>query len=189
MKCASALARTKIKLWNKLSYDQLRVKYSIPVESLLLRDVGPALSHGGVLDIDGIIGCIIDILTTCAKAIPTSSYRSNKKPYWNKELTALKRIKVKKFNMWKAAGRPRGKDNSLFIEQKVAKNNFGRELRRLSRGYDNEQIVEAATAAQLDHNAFWCIVKRSRTNSGSNINATRNKSKQVVHENMNFKRI
>ena len=73
-------------------------------------------------------------------------------------------------------------NNLLFIEHKSAKKRFAKELRKVSRAYENNKVVEAVSAAQVDRNAFWRIVKRRRNNSGGCINAIRNYEKTVVHD-------
>ena len=180
--CQTTPMRPKMKLWNKLTLDQIEVKYSTPVENMLLLYVEPIMSQSGTIDIDNVLSSIVKTLTTCDKAIPTSRFRSNKRPYWNDKLTMLKKIKVDKFRRWNLADRPRNNDNNTLLEDREAKRNFNRELRRLSNAYENEQVVEAVSAAQIDRNAFWRIVKKSRNSAGNNINAFRNSKKQVFHD-------
>ena len=178
----SSPVRPKIKLWNKITHDQIQVKYSTPVENMLLLYVEPIMLPDSAIDIDNVFSIIVNILTTCDKSIPTSRFRSNKKAYWNDKLTFLKKNKVEKFKIWNLAGRPRNNDNNTLLEHRKAKRLFNKELRRLSYAYENEQIVDAVSAAQIDRNAFWRIVKKSRKSAGNNINCIRNSKKQVTHD-------
>ena len=172
----------KFKKWDKLTPEQLMKKYAKPVETLLLQHVEPKLLNKPTADIDQIITDICTILTSCDKNIPTGSYRPNIKPFWNKNLSMLKSIKVDKYSKWVKAGRPRDKSNILYTEYKVSKVNFGKALRKLSRAYENDKMLDAVSAAQLDRNAFWRIVKRSRKSGVGSINAIRKPDKTVVHD-------
>ena len=114
----SSPVRPKIKFWNKLTHDQIQVKYSTPVENMLLLYVEPIMLQDGAIDIDNVFSIIVNILTTCDKSIPTSRFRSNKKPYWNDKLTFLKKYKVEQFKIWNLAGRPRNNDNNTLLEHR-----------------------------------------------------------------------
>ena len=175
-------AKPKHKLWDKLTREEIFEKYTAPVELLLLKHIEPQLTNFDEVDIDRIISDLSTILLSCASVIPTSSFKPNRKPFWNKTLSNMKKSKVDKFKLWCSAGRPRAEDNLLFIEHKSAKKRFAKELRKVSRAYENNKVVEAVTAAQVDRNAFWRIVKRSRNSSGGCINAIRNYEKNVVHD-------
>ena len=172
----------KNKRWDKLTDVQIFEKYSYPVECLLLQYIEPELTKPGDKDIDQIIQNIVQILSDCSNNIPVNKFRSNRKPYWNKKLTALKQLKINKFRAWVGEGRPMDTSSVSHKEHKEARKAFSKELRRLSRAYENELVSEAVSYAQIDRNAFWRIVKKSRSNAGGCINAIRNKEKIVVHE-------
>ena len=133
-------------------------------------------------DIDLIIDRICSTLLKHYKNIPTLKFRKNQKPFWNEHLSHLKRVKVAKFKLWKDAGRPREDSNCLFTAHKTAKKDFAREIRRVSRSYENEQVLQTIESAEVNRNAFWKIVKRSRNSHGCGINTIRVSKDTVVHE-------
>ena len=113
--------------------------------------------------------------------VTITSYRKNLKPYWNTKLSTLKKIKVERFRIWHSAGRPREKDNPITIAHREAKKCFAKELRRVSRSYENEQILNAVSAAELNRNVFWKVIKKSRNSTCGGINAIRISDEVVVH--------
>ena len=75
------------------------------------------------------------------------------------ELSRLKREKVKKFRNWVQAGRPRGNNNPEWCEHKKARKTFNKELRRVSKEYENEQIKIAINKAEVDRGIFGRCLK------------------------------
>ena len=90
-------------------------------------------------------------------------------------------MKVEKFKAWKAAGRPRGND-PLYISHRLAKKNFRRELRRLSKLYEQQQLNDVVNSIGLDKSFFWRAIKKTRTTPGHKALAIRNPRKTVVHK-------
>ena len=80
---------------------------------------------------------------SAGKAIPTSCFRPHLKPFWNRRLTELKVIKVAKLKKWVSEGRPRVSTSIVWIEHKAAKKAFTREIKRVSKEYENRQMNEA----------------------------------------------
>ena len=177
------IKKRKTRRWDKLSNEHLHARYTYPAEVELAVYILPLFEHvSSDKDVDYIIELIIGILIKYAENIPVTKFRRHLKPFWNKRLTALKKIKVEKFNIWKHAGRPRSREDPLLIEHKAAMKQFSKELRRVSREYENEEVFNAVSAAQTDRNAFWKIVKRSRNSAGGNITAIRISDTEVVHK-------
>ena len=174
--------RRRVKQWSKVAKDELARTYTATVEDRLASLVG-LIQHAGFNEhsIDPMFERVIRILIDSAEAIPECKPRKNSKPFWNDRLKKLKMIKVEKFNQWKQAGRPRESDNPLLCAHKDAKKQFSRELRRVSKLYENEQVLRAVQASEIDRGAFWKMLKKYRDSSGSNVSAIRNKSEKVVY--------
>ena len=144
---ATKVLKGRVIQWSKLSEDDIVRVYTSIVEDKLSVLIGtlPNAKLSGEY-IDTLFDQIIDILTKAANNIPTTKPRKNSKPFWNSKLKELKGIKVKKFNSWKEAGRPRDPDNPVWQEHKVAKKEFSQEIRKVSKQYENEQVVRAVQA-------------------------------------------
>ena len=80
------------------------------------------------------------------------------------------------------AGRPRDGDSLLFAAHQKAKKDFARELRKVSRSYENEQVMQTVRSAEINRNEFWKIVKRSQNSHGGEISAIRVSEDIVVHD-------
>ena len=85
--------QSKIPKWNKVSEVDLKALYTSVVDEKMqniLTFSGQIKSQG---DIDIAIEKITLTLTEASKAIPTSCYRPNLKPFWNAELKDLEAVK------------------------------------------------------------------------------------------------
>ena len=80
------------------------------------------------------------------------------------------------------AGRPRAVDNVTWVEHKKAKREFSKEIRRVSREYENQQILQAVKDAELNKNSFWKVVKKCRNPSTSCVTAIKNDNDKAVYE-------
>ena len=58
---------------------------------------------------------------------------------------------------------------------------FNRETRRVSKSYENEQVINAIHTSEVDKGIFWKMVKGCRSNKLSSIPAIKNKSGKVVY--------
>ena len=92
--------------WDKCSHDHIIQHYEIPV-CLELREVDIILDQQGVPTavIDECMDKIITSLHEGASVIPKSKFATHLKPYWNAELSDLKKAKMMWFNRWKVEGR------------------------------------------------------------------------------------
>ena len=173
----------KTRRWDKLTPQAIHDTYTYPV-GRALSSVIDSIKYGveSAQEIDGLIDTIVEILTERSCVIPTSKFRRHNKPFWNNKLSDLKRCKVEKFRLWDSLGRPREADNIAWVEHKKAKRNFAREIKRISKDYENQQILQAVKDAELDKNAFWKVVKKCRSSSGSNANAIKNDRDKAVYE-------
>ena len=174
--------RNSIKRWDKLSHEQITETYTMPVELAMAGICTDLDLAEPSLDIlNDTIEKIVEVLKEKSEVVPCSKFRKNIKPFWNKTLTCLKRQKVSKYRLWVEKGRPRG--NSLeWEEHKKARKEFNKELRKLSRSYENEQIAKATKAAECDRNMFWKLLKKCRNGDGESVSAIRNSQGKVVYE-------
>ena len=174
--------KSKVIRWDKLEVGEIKRKYTEPLQCKLLNL--SELLNGNIVNtqsIDGIIEKLNACLKDSAKVIPTSRFRAHLRPYWNDTLTALKRAKIDKFRRWVAAGRPKGPGNQLWEEHKQAKKDFTKELRGLSKLYEDEQVANAVKAANHDRGLFWKLVKKSRGSGGNKTSGIRNKQGKVIN--------
>ena len=70
----------------------------------------------------------------------------------------------------------------MWLEHKKAKSNFAKELRCISKAYENEQILRTVKDAEIDRNSFWRVVKKGRNSSGLCTNAIKNDNDKAVYE-------
>ena len=170
--------------WEKLTREEIQSKYTTPLEPDLLKVIGKLQGSEGTVDKDAIDKCIDEVvkcLNFRGKAIPTSKFKKNLRPYWNERLTELKKIKVLKHSAWVMRGRPRIKGDIFWEEHKRARKDFVKELRRLHREYENDSVTNVINAAETDRGVFWKLVKKSRGGGGSTISAIKNEEGKVVN--------
>ena len=169
--------------WDKLSSVERFEKYTRVVDEEML-DLIRFLEREDVstTDLEVAMDRIVQILTNACKVIPRTNYRPHLKPYWTEELSVLKVIKVEKYRQWVKAGRPREPDNPLRIQHLETKKRFNKELRRLDRCYENQQVKRVIESASADRNVFWKLPKRQRSPTGARVLAIRNQHDEVVYE-------
>ena len=161
----------------------MQTKYAQPLErsTLDLRRLleDETLSEN---DLDQCISSLVEHIKAAATCIPSSKFRQHLKPYWNATLDELKAAKVQSYKRWVADGRPRTPGNDLWTDYKGTKKAFARELKRIARQYEDEQIASAVKAAEVDRGQFWKLVKKSRGSSGNSIAAIKNKGGKVISD-------
>ena len=133
-------------------------------------------------EVDQVINTLAKNLQEAGEKLPRSKFRSNVKPFWNRELTELKRVKVECFNLWKAAGRPRDADHQLFQNHKIARKAFMRELKRVQKEHKRNEIGDIIKAAHNDRISFWKKVKKVRNPKQHEVFAVRNEGGNVVYD-------
>ena len=131
--------------------------------------------------LDCAIETIVRVLQNNAAAVPVSKFRPFTKPYWNSTLSHLKVTKVEKYKLWKDSGKPRGSD-PLYREHLTAKKNFSKELRKVAKSYERQELNDAVNSVGSDKTVFWRLLKRSRSTPGHKSLAVRNSRKTVVHK-------
>ena len=169
--------------WDKLTRHEIQVKYEFPLipkftESLELLQ-RPDINER---QIDYIFEEITKQLLKTSATLPRSKFRKHLKPFWDAEMDVLKLEKIRTYRIWVTAGRPRAPENQLYIEYKRAKKDFMKRLSRLSRGYENAEILNAVRMAEIDKNCFWRLVKKARKSNGPTVTGIKNRDDKVVHE-------
>ena len=173
---------TKITKWDKVSKEDMAVLYTNVVEHYMqdiLTFTGQVVTPKGI---DDAIEKIVCVLVKASKAIPTTCFRPNLKPYWNSDLSELKRVKVGKFKAWKMEGRPRDPMSKSLEEHKKAKKAFSKAIKQISKDYENSKMIEAIESNSVDRSVFWRHLKKCRSATGSKILAIKNKDDKVVYE-------
>ena len=169
--------------WDKLSPEVRVHRYQAPLDASMgemlirFRYVRPSKQL-----IDDTLQGMIELIKHHEKAIPRSRFRANIKSYWCPELDALKQTKVYAFRLWLEAGRPRDINNQLYINNKLAKKNFRNRLKQIAREYDEEKVRKAALNAEIDHTAFWKMLKRERDGPCAKTPSIKDPVGKVVHE-------
>ena len=173
----------KIIRWEKLSQEDIRVKYSDPLRPDLLSLV--ANMQGSEVNQEDIEKCfdeLIKCVTNRGTAIPTSKFRKNLRPYWNENLTLLKKQKILKHSLWVSNGRPRINGDVYWEEHKAARKAFLKELRRLHKAYENDSVTQVINTAETDRGCFWRLVKKSRGNNANSAYSIKTKQGKVVND-------
>ena len=180
----------KLLRWDKLSNDEIREKYTVPLEFDLL----PLIETMQKVEVDEtMVDKCFDDMVRCVskrgKAIPTSRFRKNIRPYWNERLTQLKKDKIRKHSNWVNQGKPRIQGDIYWEEHKQARKMFTKELRKLHKEYENDSVTQVINAAEIDRGCFWKLVKKSRGNSGNKANSIKNKQGKVVNDTEDVLRV
>ena len=132
--------------------------------------------------IDTALRKITESIHYVSDKLPHSQYKKNLKPFWNKNLSALKFRKVNSYRDWVLAGRPRNSDHPLYIRYKTDKKIFHSAVKRLSKEYEENEILEVIKSAEINRNSFWRLIKTARKSQISGINAIKRSDEVVVHE-------
>ena len=174
--------RPKVIRWDKWTQEERLIRYTNPV-CLELTSIYTAFENcsKNATNLDQFIESIIRILHEKVKEVPTSKFKPHIKPYWNQDLTRLKKVKVEKYKAWKIAGRPKGED-PFYISHREANKNFSREMRRLPKLYEQQQLNDVVNSIGLNKSFFWRAIKKSRTTPVHKALAIRNPRKTVVHK-------
>ena len=172
----------RVTRWNKISSEDINAVYTKRVNEKM-EDI---LTFVGQIDnplqIDEAFEMVVDVLMCASKALPASKFRPNLKPFWSPELSNFKTEKIAKYRIWVAEGRPRSQNSKSWSEHKCAKKSFAKAIKRVSKEYENEKMIEAIESNSTDRSAFWRHLKKCRKSPGSKILAIKNKRDKVVYE-------
>ena len=174
---------SNIKRWDKLDEADIFVKYKHPLENLT-RSLSDSLSKEDLSkeELEKCIDSLIYKMKHAAESIPSSKFQQHIKPFWNERLNELKKVKVNTYRAWVKVGRPRDRENPVRIEYIGAKKLFRKELKRIGRQYEDDQIAAAVKAAEVDRGQFWRLVKKARKGSGGKIASIKDKNGKVVSD-------
>ena len=175
---------TKSRLnWSKLKQEDISRLYTGPV-SRNIRELLVEVEHQNLRDgdIDKLFAEITAILLDADKNFPKKRFRKNIKPFWNSELTDLKKKKVFFYNEWKNLGRPRDPQNEAYCKYMQTKVDFMKRLRQLSKEYDDKEIAEVIKSTEVDYKFFWKALRKSRTSSMASVFSVKNKDGIVKHD-------
>ena len=168
--------------WSKLKPDIVREKYTKPVDESCARILQEFRDQVPTSEsIDLVIDCITALMKKFEESLPVTRFRKHQKPFWNDELSVLKKFKIKCFREWVSAGRPRDRNDITWIRNNEAKKNFARKLRELSKLYESEKIQEAIRTSELNINKFWKMLRKEREGAKVKVAAIKNSQDKVVH--------
>ena len=125
---------------------------------------------------------VTKVLTMADKLVPRSKYKANIKPYWNENLTILKKLKVSAYRAWVDSGRPRDPLNILYVNYKSTKKNFLKTLRALAREYDENEIADIIKSTELDYKYFWRALKKKRKSNTVSVLSIKSRDGKVKHD-------
>ena len=161
----------------------ISLKYRIPLSVDLDRIFSRCLNvYPRREDVDNLMNDIIRAIKTHEKSIPVSQFKRNIKSYWCPELSLLKYNKVQAYREWCKGGRPRDRSNHLFQANNRAKKDFRKLLKQISRQYEDDKLRKAVESSELDHTAFWRLLKRERDGPRVKTPSIKNLDGKIVHE-------
>ena len=138
-----------------LNTETILTLYSTPINSDLTEIMSIAYSQHITPDkLDEIFKMVVNSLIRHDKNLPRRRMRKHYKPYWNEELSRLKKEKVIAYKSWKSKGRPRDSENILYITYKANKKNFIKKLRLLHKACENDEITKVIKSPELIESFF-----------------------------------
>ena len=175
--------KSKAIRWGKMSKADRDRLYAVPlypmVDSILHKITLCAPSPEVI---DDAFSDLTKCIMTVSERLPKKRFKKHLKPFWNAELSRLKRSKMCAYRDWVPIGRPRGYEDRYFCEYKSTIKAFSGRLRYLSKEYENEEILRAVKLAEVDRNSFWRLVKQARGNRGAESISIRNGDNKIVYE-------
>ena len=153
--------------WDKMTAVERNTRYTervdaqvdIIMDTLLASEPNPQ-------NIDLALDALTRSIMNVSMDLPHSAFRKHLEPYWNADLSRLKYLKVTAYREWVPMGRPRGLDNIYYVSYKRAKKEFMKTLVKLSKQYEDEEVLEAVRLAEINRNCFWRLVQKSRKAGG-----------------------
>ena len=169
--------------WNRISCGVMTHLYTNPVSAectTLLHTISNREESAN--NIDDAFDTLANVLIRNANKLPKTSFNRKVKPFWCDELSNLKRLKVKAYREWCAAGRCRDADDVLWIRNKQCKKNFAKRIRQISKAYDDERIQEAIRCAEVDKDVFWRILRKIREGPKIKVPSVKDEGGTVKHD-------
>lgn len=115
-------------------------------------------SDGEIVSTEEYFQFILKSLDIASKTLPRIRYKSYIKPYWNNNLTVLKKMVSEKYKLWLNAGKPRGRDHQTFADYKEAKRLFRKEQRCCAAEFAAKEYEELASADEQNYDRFWSLI-------------------------------
>ena len=168
--------------WDKIKDDVREVKYTQCVD-LKMQDIYNTM-HQPLLcesDVDDILCEIVKSLHEAASGLPRTRFRKHLKPYWCPEMDSLKQEKIKAYKRWVQEGRPREVDNHARVIYLATKKAFNKRLHFLAREYEDENLRQVMSSAEMDCITFWQVLNRNRAGNKSKVYAIQNEGGKIVH--------
>ena len=174
--------------WSKVKSDILLNRYTRPVEEYVSRTLDSITWDNVTEDmIDAVIDDVNIKMSKSADNLPKSKFRKHIRPFWNSNLTELKKIKVARYHEWKLNGKP--KEGDIWTKHKNAKKRFRSEIKFVQQEYERKEIEETVRCAEVDRNKFWRRIKKSRKPKAGGTSSIRNAEGKVVHETKDVIRV
>jgi hypothetical protein len=158
-------------VWERLTPLQINERYSQPLEQQMLNcfkgcsidDIDlqmlkPELSNSKCEYIIDKFCCTM--VNIANKVVPRAMYAKHLKPYWDKELTELSKVKKGKLHSWERAGKPRLPGNKVWEEFKSAKKAFKKAHKKVIGAYEEREENELRETQSIDQGYFWHLVHR-----------------------------
>ena len=168
--------------WNKLTCQDKFDKYQCILEPIVTRIASDFNNHIDGEAIDDAFSKLTTATQQVSDTLPHSQYKKNLRPFWNKDLGHLKYRKVMSYRNWVAGGRPRTPTNPLYMLYKSDKKAFHTAIKRISKEYEDKEVLDAVKYAEFNRNSFWKLVKTARKSHIESTNAIKRDDKVVVHE-------
>ena len=180
--CCEGVPVDKIR-WDKLDSRAKFLRYEAPLGDSILELMHNINMHDPTPElVEYSVEQLVRMIRHHDQQIPRSRFKRNIKPFWCDELNELKRQKILAYKAWCRGGRPRDPTNVLFINNRVAKRNFRRRIKRISKEYDEKKITEAIKSAEMDRSIFWKILKRERDGPKIRTPSVKNSQGRIVHK-------
>ncbi|XP_035661758.1 uncharacterized protein LOC118406010 [Branchiostoma floridae] len=134
--------------WEKVERQVIEDTFGKSVERKLEATKSP--SEVTIAAIEEEVGVLTEVLTSAAvETIPVKRTKKHQKPYWSTDLRETHQEEIEAWLLWKAAGKPREKNNQLFKNYKDSKSRYRAVLRQaklLHKEQENEKLAEIAGA-------------------------------------------
>lgn len=170
--CSSALAPA----WKRLSSSEIETLYTHPLEvkvSNLLQKYKQILHNDSFSNVkcleEFLSGLLSSMRETSAENVPLITRKAHLKPYWTQQLTVLSKFQKACWHRWVSAGRPRDKNNKVWVEYKQAKKDFRRSQREEQHRFHLKQIENMCKQAELDQKGFWYVINKARKGKAAKV--------------------
>jgi hypothetical protein len=151
--------------WHKVCQDSIHERYTQPLQQKLslhfpqYHELAYNLSES---EVEAAIKVLVDDMISVGENLPHSKYNKALKPFWSKSLTKANKEQKNCWNYWRQKGKPRDKNNEMYIQYKDAKRRFRCEQTRAERDYEQGQMALIIKTSNVDQKFFWHLVGKHR---------------------------